>query len=143
MKEIWRKRWLESINELTSINLQRKSWLDRTNMNPHWSFVEFMCSYFDDTLVYDYKYLVEINWVTKEEYEIIKEWHNALDKYDAPKNNDFDHKAILNDIKWIDIVQAGANAKSKLAEKLNSVEKEYLITEIDYLAINNWKADKQ
>jgi len=41
-KELWRDRWLSCINELTSIELQRKSWLDKSNTNPHWTFVEFI-----------------------------------------------------------------------------------------------------
>ena len=47
-RDAWRQRWLSSFNELTSIELQQKSWLDRFNKNSHWSFVEFMCSYFDN-----------------------------------------------------------------------------------------------
>lgn len=34
----WRKRWLKSINELTSYKLQKKSWCDATLSNPHWTF---------------------------------------------------------------------------------------------------------
>ena len=76
-KDNWRKRWLGSINELTSIELQRSSWLDNDNTNPHWSFVEFMCCYFDDLVIDDnYKFELENNWITRTEYQIISEWHS-------------------------------------------------------------------
>ncbi len=91
-KDNWRERWLKCINELTSLDLQKKSWLYRTRTNPNWSFVEFRCSYFDDLGIDDNrKYPLEKGWVTRQEYEIIKEWHETLDKYDSPKNGDYDN----------------------------------------------------
>ncbi len=87
-KEIWRKRWLDSINELTSFEVQTKSWQDIENRNPHWSFVEFMCCYFDDLLCYNYTFYIENNWISKQEYIIIKDWHKSLDNYKSP-NGDY------------------------------------------------------
>lgn len=122
-KNLWRERWLDCINELTSLDLQKKSWLDRTQTNPHWSFVEFMCSYFDDLAIDDnYKFLLEKYWLTNQEFEIIKDWHEALDKYVSPKNDDYDHAAILTDQKWLDILQIGLTMKRKLATILNEKE---------------------
>ena len=70
-KEQWRSRWLSCLNELTSIELQKKSWVDKSNTNPHWSFVEFMCSYFDDLAIDNqYEYPLTENWITKNEFEI-------------------------------------------------------------------------
>jgi hypothetical protein len=133
-KEAWRLRWLDCINELTSLDLQRKSWLDRTHTNPHWSFIEFMCCYFDELVIDDnYKKLLRDVWVTKQEYEIIKDWHQALDKYDSPQNDDYDHEAILNDPKWLHILQMGVNVRIKLAEIISETEKPYLTEKINYL----------
>ena len=133
-KKIWRERWLGCINELTSLDLQKKSWLDKTHTNPHWSFVEFMCSYFDDLSIDDnYKYQIDNGWLTDQELEIIKDWHEALDKYNAPKNDDYDHEAILKDPKWLDILQSGQIMKSKLASTLNETEKKILTEETNYL----------
>ena len=93
-----------------------------------------MCSYFDDLVIDDnYKDQLNKGWVSNEEIEIIKAWHKALDKYDSPNNNDFDHEAILNDPKWLDILHIGVNTKNKLAETLNETEKQFLNEEIDYL----------
>ncbi|MBK9732789.1 MAG: hypothetical protein IPO83_16175 [Chitinophagaceae bacterium] len=95
-KEIWRERWLDCINELTSLNLQKKAWLDKANTNPHWSFVEFCSCYFDDLNIDDnYKYSIDNGWITGQEYEIIKDWHEALNRYNAPNNENHDHEAIL------------------------------------------------
>ncbi|MBX7225763.1 MAG: hypothetical protein K1X55_07015 [Chitinophagales bacterium] len=133
-KKLWRERWLGCINELTSLDLQKKSWLDKTHTNPHWSFVEFMCSYFDDLSIDDnYKYQIDNGWLTDKELEIIKDWHKALDKYNAPKNDDYDHEAILTDPKWLDILQSGQIMKSKLASTLNETEKKIVTEEINYL----------
>lgn len=133
-KDRWRESWLGCINELTSLNLQKKAWLDRTHTNPHWSFIEFMCSYFDDLAIDEnYKGLLENGWVTKQEFEILREWHEALDKYKAPKNDDYDNEAVLNDFKWLEILQKGIQAKVKLNETLNEREKNILTEEINYL----------
>ncbi len=133
-KNLWRERWLGCINELTSFDLQQKSWLAKTQTNPHWSFVEFMCSYFDDLGIDDYyKYPIDKGWLTNQEFEIIKDWHEALDKYESPKNDDYDHSAILNDPKWLEILKIGQIMKSKLASTLNETEKKILTEEINYL----------
>ena len=126
-KEIWRQRWLDSINELTSLELQEKAWLDPANENPHWTFVEFMSSYFDDLFINEtYSDLIDKGWLTQVEYEIIKDWHNSLDTYESPDKNDYDNSAILKDQKWLDILGLGANAKSELATLVEKKEREYL-----------------
>ncbi len=136
-REIWRERWLSSINELTSLELQNKSWLDSTNTNLHWSFVEFMSCYFDDLVIEDnYKYPFSKDWTTRQEYEIIKDWHEELGKYNAPLNNVYDHEAILNDPKWLAILKTGTEAKKRLGEILSASEKYRLTEEINYLEYN-------
>jgi len=133
-KNLWRERWLGCINELTSHDLQKKSWLDNTHTNPHWSFVEFMCSYFDDLAIDEnYKYQLDKGWVTQKELEIIEDWHIALDKYNSPKNDDYDNEAILNDPKWLEILQIGVATRNNLTKTLNDTETQFLTQEIDYL----------
>ena len=133
-KNLWRERWLSCINELTSLDLQKISWLDKTHTNPHWSFVEFMCSYFDDLAIDDnYKFQLDKGWVTKVEFEIIKNWHIALDNYKSPKNDDYDNEAILNDPKWLEIFKIGVKMRNELAKTLNETERQFLTEEIDYL----------
>ncbi|MPM08933.1 hypothetical protein SDC9_55249 [bioreactor metagenome] len=132
-RNIWRGNWLSCINELTSLNLQKQCWLDKTNTNPHWSFVEFMCCYFDDLAIEDnYKYPLENGWLAKQEFEIIKDWHESLGKYESPNNNDYDHQAILSDSRWLDILQMGLAMKSKLEAILDENERRILTENIYY-----------
>jgi len=132
-KELWRNRWLSCINELTSLELQRKSWLDKSNTNPHWSFVEFMCSYFDDLGIdNNYKDLLNEGRISKKEFEIIQSWHRLLDKYKPPTGDDYDVKAILEDKDWQLIVEEGRKAKLDLVEILSKEENQILMEDIDY-----------
>jgi hypothetical protein len=127
MREAWRERWLTSINELTSLDLQRKSWLDSANTNPHKSFAEFMHCYFVDlNLDNNYKYPLENGLVTHTEFEIISAWHKALDAY-RPPNNEKGDEAILKDIKWIDIAVKGYAAKQELKKILPAHEIPFLV----------------
>ncbi len=132
-KQLWRNRWLSCINELTSLDLQRKSWLDKSNTNPHWTFVEFMCCYFDD-LGFENNYDNEIadGWISEREFESIKVWHELLGKYDSPTKDDYDVEAILADEEWQMIVEKGRNAKIELSRLLSKEEADILNEEIDY-----------
>jgi len=136
-KELWRNRWLSSINELTSLKLQRESWLDEKNTNLHWSFVEFMCSYFDD-LGLDDNYEEQLNkkWVSEKEIEAIKNWHDLLNKYDSPMNDDYNNKLIINDKDWNLIIQEGLKAVINLSKYLNESEVQILTEEMDYISFN-------
>lgn len=128
-KNLWRENWLGCINELTSIELQKKTWLDINQTNPHWSFVEFMCCYFDDLYIDEnYKNPLEKGWLTQQEFEIIANWHSALDKYKPLNNDDYDHIGILNDPKWLEIVKVGLLAKRELMVVLNEKERNILET---------------
>jgi hypothetical protein len=115
LRELWRVRWKSSVEELTSLERQRETWLDTSEPSVHYSFVEFMCCYFDDLLCgLSYSQLVESGYVSEQEMAILIEWHNALDRYKSPQNDDYDDAAILNDPKWLQIVDLGAIAWEKL-----------------------------
>ena len=129
-REMWRERWLDSLNQLTSLDLQIKSWLDKENTNPHWSFVEFMSTYFDDLSVVDnYEYVLNNGWITGQEFRIIKEWHEALNKYNSPDNDDYDNEAILHDQKWLAIVNMGQTLREELKNMLTADEIRILTAE--------------
>ncbi len=80
----------------------------------------------------NYKYQFDNAWLTNQEFDIIKDWHHNLDKYDSPKNDDYDHVAILENAKWLDIIKRGQIMKSKLIGVLNEIEKKILTNEINY-----------
>lgn len=131
-KNNWRERWLNSICELTSIELQINTWLDQTNTNPHWSFVEFIECYFDDLSLNDYyATALSMKLVTNQEYELIREWHEMLYNYKSPGDDDYNHKAILEDSNWIGIVEIGEKSKNQLAQIIDSEEKKLLMQKIN------------
>lgn len=126
-KTEWRILWLDSINELTTLELQEKSWRRKIIItdSPHWSYGEFICCYFDDLLYYEYSHFIKTNWITQEEYDIIKNWHNKLTKY-SPKNNNEHPNAILKDKDWLEIVTLGEKTRLRLIEVVPDFEKKYL-----------------
>ena len=128
----WRENWLKSINELTSFEIQKKTWLDFENANPHWSFIEFISCYFDDLVISEnYDDEIKTGLVTKEEYETIKEWHNLIAEYKAPNNDNYNHEKILEDKIWVEILKIGEKAKRDLSGIINKTEKKILEKEIN------------
>ena len=126
--ETWRRTWILMIKDLTNLEYQKRTWLNQNNTNPYYSFVEFMCSYFDDLDLSDgYENSIKNGLVTQKEYESIFEWNKQLSEYDSPNNNDYDHKAILNDEKWINIVELGKKSIVNLKPELNKFERGLLI----------------
>ena len=135
LKLNWRPRWLSSINELTDLELQKISWLDAKVENPHWTYVEFMCSYLNDLgLENNYKDPLERKLITTEELQIIMEWHKKLTEYEAPNKEHYNHTEILNDSKWTEILKLGLNSRLKLADIICEEEKKILTEKINYLA---------
>ncbi|WP_459211402.1 hypothetical protein [Aquimarina rhabdastrellae] len=127
-KEIWRRRWLFMIKDLTDLEYQKQTWLYPNNTKPYYSFVEFMCSYFDDLDIGDgYEKVLALNFVSIPEYESIEKWHKLLSVYNAPNDDDYDNKAILQDKKWLEIIALGKESIENLKPKLNSIERSLLI----------------
>lgn len=111
----WRQEWLGCVAEFSDFDTQKRMWLDVENTNPHWSFVEYMCSYFDDLglQVVDYQGRIDAGFVTEEEVAAINEFHQIADGYQSP-TDDYDHRAILDDPKWHEVVKAAQKAKQQL-----------------------------
>ena len=127
-KETWRRNWLLMIKDLINIEYQKRTWLDINNTNPYNSFIEFMCSYFDDLDLSDgYEKHIKSDFITKTEYKVIAEWHKWLSEYESPNNDDYDNKAVLNDKKWIEIIDLGKKSMKSLKPNLNKIEKGLLI----------------
>jgi hypothetical protein len=111
----WRILWLDSLWQLGSLELQRATWLNSENGNPHWSFVEFCESYFEQfDLRNGYAYAIRNGIVSKAEAEAVREFHEALARYQAPGGDDFAHVAILEDPKWHAVVELAASAAERV-----------------------------
>ena len=97
-RRAWRLRWWGCLSDFADIDLQRRRWLDPENTNPHWSYVEFMCSYFNDLLCdQGYDWASNEGLVTKEEVQAVAALHGLLDRHAAPQGDDYDNEKVLND----------------------------------------------
>ncbi|HPF92135.1 MAG TPA: hypothetical protein PLL57_15850 [Flavobacteriales bacterium] len=131
--------WLGTLAELTNIDLQRRSWLDTEGQNPHWSFCEFMNCYFGCFGIEGtYHRFIQDGVVSTAEYEIVKDWHQALSSYKAPKDDDYNHQAILNDPAWLALVAEGEAARRRLEELLTNDELETINSSMKYPGPEKW-----
>ena len=114
--------WLHSLHELSEIKIQ-KQWINSETASPHYCFTEFYECYFD--LVCNYEKHIYNGYVSKEEYDVIKEFHFALERYEP--NPNFEDKDILTDSNWLKIVELGKNTLEKLALLLTDPEEKKLV----------------
>ena len=125
----WRTNWLSSIQEFADEEMQRRSWLDPTNTNPHFSFVECFCCYFDSFGLSDggYEWAVKEKLVSRDEVTAVAEFHQIADAYESP-TDDFDHDAILGDPKWSEVVDAAKHAQAALLDLIEDAgERRFLV----------------
>ncbi len=124
----WRKNWLLSILYVASIKDQSQHWINPEQNNPYWSFVELMCTYFDDLSLNDgYESFVNQGFVTPEEVALVSDWHGKLDGYDPPNNDEYNHFAILNDPEWISICREARHVCKKLLSVLSNPDERELL----------------
>jgi hypothetical protein len=119
LRRNWRRGWLSRIQEFADEETQRRSWLDPTNTNPHFSFIEYNCTYFDDLRLSEgYQWALEEGLVSADEIAAVAAFHAVLDAYESP-TDDYDHEAILADPKWAAIVVAAKRAQDALLNIIN------------------------
>ncbi len=106
-----RSWWFCLVSEISDIDLQRRTWLDRTNRNPHWSYIEFVCSYPDHDQILHAR---RQGWLTAGEFEILNELRLILAAYSPPGADDYDNAAVLGDSGWRSVVEAADRAKQQL-----------------------------
>lgn len=111
----WRRDWLDAIAYFEDIETQKQRWLDPKEENPHWTYVEVMCGYFDDaSLDRGYEYWLERNYLSKEEHEAAADFHELVKGYEPPNRDEYDHAAILADPKWHELCEAAHHTAIKL-----------------------------
>lgn len=55
-----------------------------------------------------------------------------LDQYFSPNDDNYNHKIVLKDEKWIELVAKGVEAKKRLGKLLNEKEFSILNSPINY-----------
>jgi len=112
--------------------LQRKAWLDPLHSDPHACFDEFMCCYFDDLgLGTEYELPLRSGYVLAAEYSLLKAWHQALGQYRAPISTTYHPNQILEDPRWVELMQQGKEAKERLRDLLEGQERKLLLSRKD------------
>jgi hypothetical protein len=106
-----RTSWFGSVSEIADIDLQRRTWMDMTNRNPHGSFIEFACSYPDRDQV---SQACREGWLSAEERRILNDLRLCLDGYSPPGDYPYDNGAVLADPAWRSVVEAADRAKQQL-----------------------------
>ena len=94
----------------------------------YWPFDILVNNYIDKVFLgFDYQYYTDkMNYLSSEEYEIIKDWHNELEDYILLIGDESDETVILRDRLLISFLQNGKLAKQKLLAVLPESEKQYL-----------------
>ena len=127
-RKSWRRNWLRSLLDLSDLQLQQR-WLDRRITNPAWSYVEFICSYFNDCGIDNgYDSLIRNGFVTQEEYFAIQNFHKALENYAEP-NGCYDPQEILNDHKWQALVELGRRSALELQKIIDDPSEQKIFLE--------------
>lgn len=126
----FRLEWLRSIYEISDIELQRCSWLDRDNGGTHWSFFEFVQCYFDcfgAARHRGYDWALGQACVTGPEVAAVIQLHRTLEQY-APPGDDCDaHEAILADPHWAAIVSEAQRARQRLLALLKDSDERRIL----------------
>jgi hypothetical protein len=106
-----RSSWFAHVYDMSDIDLQRRTWLDPTNRNPHWSYVEFVESYPKDDQL---SYARDQGWLAAHEFEVLKELRRVLVEYSPPRDQYYDNVAVLNDPAWQSVVAMAQRARQQL-----------------------------
>lgn len=109
--------WLSAIQAFSDSETQKARWLDPAGRNPAHSFVECMCSYFDDAYLGEekaYQKKLANGSVSAEEVTAVTEFHNLAESYESPSGDDYDHEAILRDEKWLKVADAAERSRQRL-----------------------------
>jgi hypothetical protein len=110
--KILRAQWLGALDEIADLELQRRTWLDPANRNPHWSYIEFVCRYPDADQLKDGQ---RQGWLSPAEAKILLEFGQVLIAHKSPTGDDYDNEAIVDDPAWHKVVRAAQVAQQQIA----------------------------
>jgi hypothetical protein len=88
----WRIAWLWSIQEFSDFEMQRATWLNPANDNPHYTFSELICCYHDVLKLHfvpdPYGQAVEDGRLTPAHVEAVAEFHALVMAYGPRRVSD-------------------------------------------------------
>lgn len=121
-----RCRWFGSVYEIADIGYQRRTWLTPPTASPHWSYVEFCCSYPDTDQL---QFARDHGHLSAKEFDLLSAVDKAILSYRA--NDDYDNAAILEDPGWHAVVKKAETVRQQLlAITMDTVERSYLMGEM-------------
>ena len=73
------------------------------------------CSYFDDLFMYKgFDYLISEGYMSPEEAQVVKTFHEMYDNYPPPNDDEYNHNSIFDDPKWQKLNKSAAKACADL-----------------------------
>lgn len=129
VRPAWRQVWLQSLQEIADLDIQRRTWLNPDNANPHYSYVEYVASYFDDLGLASadgYSAPIGEGLLSAAEAASVADFHTRFDAY--VQDGCWDPETILADPKWLEVVEAARSAQARLLLLLGSEEEKVMLT---------------
>ncbi|MFA5820835.1 MAG: hypothetical protein WC873_01905 [Candidatus Gracilibacteria bacterium] len=119
LRLLWRQELKGDLESLSSLDFQRKVWIENSIPGIWWDWAEAMCGYFDDLgMIYHEQttrggldYHVKIGELTKAESKLLKPFNDLFDKYtrNTPTHpTTEEYEKILSDPEWIEITKLAA-----------------------------------
>ncbi len=126
----WHRDWLTSICEIANGDEQKIKWLDPENTNPHWSFVEYCCKYFDDLRISNIGYIgaVSEGLIDQTEADAVQDFHRVFDHYSEPTDF-YDSEILLADPEWLAVTEAAKRACLALRQLISDPEEVRILLE--------------
>ena len=126
-----RRWWFGSVYEIADIEYQRRTWLTPPTRSPHWSYVEFCCSYPDADQL---QFARDHGHLSAKEFELLAALHHALIPHKAPRGNDYDNRAVLEDPAWHAVIAKAERIRQQfLTLIVDPIERSYLMGQTDTL----------
>lgn len=121
-----RRQWFGFVYEIADIGYQRRTWLTPPTSSPHWSYVEFCCSYPDADQL---QFARDRGHLSAKEFDLLSAVGEAILSHRA--NDDYDIGAILEDPGWHAVVAKAETVRRQLlAITVDAVERSYLTGEM-------------
>jgi hypothetical protein len=126
---VLRRWWFQMVYEIFDRELQRRTWLDPTNRNRHWSYAEVACSF---PRVAELDDAERRGIISAEEHAIMVELSTALHRHKAPGRDIYDNAAVLKDPAWRAVTaRADLARRQLLVVTTDASEREELLGHVD------------